>query len=87
MAGATWTVQSSMYTSTVYGNDRVTYGKVTCNAVESSFVVGLTNLKFVAVVPMSMTSGYGNITWSSASTITIGSATSGDDYHVFAIGN
>ena len=87
MAGATFTVDSHLYGNTVYGADRIVYGKVTCNATESSFVVGLKHIRYADIVASSMTSAYGNITWTTASTITIGSATSGDDYHVFAIGN
>lgn len=87
MAYATWTVSPDLYGTTVFGDNRVTFGYVKCNSnAGSSFVVGLDQVYEVIVTPQSMTSTYTNCTWGSAGTITIGSATSGDQFAVFAVG-
>lgn len=84
MASATFT--AAVDNSTVFGNNRIVYGLVTGNAVESSFVVGLSDIFHVCVTAKSITSAFGNVTWTTASTILIGSSTSGDTYHIMAIG-
>jgi hypothetical protein len=87
MAYATWTFCSSLYGTRAFGNNDVTWGTVNCNSSQgSSFTVGFKHVYDVVVTPQSMTSTYTNVTWGSAGTITIGSATSGDVFAVFAVG-
>jgi hypothetical protein len=90
MALATFTVDTSLYANTVYGANRIVFGKLTCNGTSNSFVVaGLKHICFVGLTPKSATSSYNTVTWSTATTaglVNVVSATTGDDYGVFAIG-
>ena len=81
-----FTPQASHYNTTVFGNVRAVYGQVTCDTAVCSCTLGLSTIYHAQVCGASAAPCYFEKIVVSATTLSIGSASTGDVFNVFALG-